>query len=286
MDGKDGVDGKTPVKGEDYFTEQEKQDFIDDITEEITPTIKDKVEEIIGDVDLDGNASSIEYDSSMAVTHDVYNVKDALDKLLNKVYWTKLVLNSFTISPSNTTYEVGDTKDITLTWSWNKTPTKETINDKVESSGYTETINSNSVTTKTFSLKGYDNDAENNEYSVPGSKSIYFKYKIFITDSDISDLTNLNNIKHKVWCDNGEQNIGDGSTEILKGKIISFCLPTNKNITVTNVNTGEKLNLVQKSINNSNTITYDHGTASTSYKIMQAINVSELSTTQIKIKIS
>ena len=217
---------------------------------------------------------------------DVTNAKEAFDKLFNKVYWTKLALDSFNIIPNNSTYEVGDTTDIELNWVWNKTPIKETINDNITSSGYIETINSNSVQTITFNLRGYDNDAENNEYSVLESKSIYFKYKVFITDSDISDLNNLTNIKHIVWCNNGEQDIGDGTTEILKGKIISFCLPNNKNITVTNGNTNEVLNLVQKLVNNSNTINYTNGTASTDYKIMQVINASELSTTKIKIKIS
>lgn len=51
-DGKDGgkgEDGRTPIKGEDYFTEEDKAEFV----EEMTPSLKDKVEEIIGDVDLD-----------------------------------------------------------------------------------------------------------------------------------------------------------------------------------------------------------------------------------------
>lgn len=216
---------------------------------------------------------------------DVTNAKEAFDKLFNKLYWNKLVLDNFTISPNISTYEVGDTTNITLNWSWNKIPIKETINDEIVSNGYIETVNSNSAKTITFNLKGYDNDAENNEYFISGNKSIHFKYKIFITDSDISDLTNLDNIKHTVWCNTGEQDIGDGTTEILKGTILSFCLPNDKNITVTNVNTGEVLNLVQKSINDSNTITYTNGNTSTNYKIMQVINASELSTTKIKIKI-
>lgn len=48
-DGAKGEDGRTPIKGEDYFTKKDKQEFV----EEMTPSIKDKVEEIIGDVDLD-----------------------------------------------------------------------------------------------------------------------------------------------------------------------------------------------------------------------------------------
>lgn len=34
-DGKNGADGKTPIKGEDYFTEAEKQEIIDEVLEQI-----------------------------------------------------------------------------------------------------------------------------------------------------------------------------------------------------------------------------------------------------------
>ena len=222
---------------------------------------------------------------------NISNAKEAFDKLFNKVYWTKLALDSFNITPNNSTYEVGDTAIITLTWSWNKEPSRQTINGTVQSSPYTINVNSNDSSSKNFELIGYDIeadiDAEGNqvEYSIKSTKSISFKHKVFITDVDVNAVNNTS-FKHTVWCNNGEQDIGDGTTEILKGTIISFCLPNNKNITVTNVNTGEVLNLVQKSINGFNTITYTNGTASTSYKIMQVINASELSTTKIKIKIS
>ena len=47
QDGKDGQDGVTPIKGEDYFTETEKEGFVNIIREESIGNIQNSLEEIL-----------------------------------------------------------------------------------------------------------------------------------------------------------------------------------------------------------------------------------------------
>lgn len=42
--GTDGADGKTPVKGVDYFTEQDKQEFIEEVEQALTPQFNNKLD--------------------------------------------------------------------------------------------------------------------------------------------------------------------------------------------------------------------------------------------------
>lgn len=42
--GEDGADGKTPVKGIDYFTEQDKQEFIEEVEQTLTPKLDNKLD--------------------------------------------------------------------------------------------------------------------------------------------------------------------------------------------------------------------------------------------------
>lgn len=45
--GKNGKDGKTPIKGVDYFTDDDKQKFIADLT----PTIESLINQALGDIE-------------------------------------------------------------------------------------------------------------------------------------------------------------------------------------------------------------------------------------------
>jgi hypothetical protein len=217
LEAKESGDFK-PIKGEDYFTEEEKAEFVEDIT----PTIKDKVEEIIGDVDLDGNASSIKYDSSMAETHDVTNVKDALDKLLNKVYYVALSLSS---SSGGGTYEKGSTQNITITATFNKVPNRITI--KGESITPSQTITktySGVKSNETYSLIAYSENAEGQTINV--SKTFYATFvnkkyygvssKTTLTSAEINSLTGVLDADRK----------GDFTVNAGSGQYIFFAIPS------------------------------------------------------------
>ena len=216
--GEAGKDGRTPEKGVDYFTDEDKKGFVDDMT----PAIKDKVEEILGDVNLDGNASSIVYNSSMAETHDVANVEDALDKIFNKVYYVALSLSS---SSGGGTYEKGSTQNITITATFNKVPNRITIKG--------ESITSNKTITKTYSgvksndtypLIAYSENAEGQTINV--SKTFYATFvnkkyygvssKTTLTSSEINDLTGVLDADRK----------GDFTVNAGSGQYIFFAIPS------------------------------------------------------------
>ena len=216
---------------------------------------------------------------------DITNAKDAFDKLFNKVYWTELALSSFTMSPDTTTLEVGNSEEKTFTWSWNKTPKKQTINNNEVTSGHKETVTSTTPKTISYTLQGFDNYAEGGEYNVTSTKSVTFKYKMFIYEGDISTI-DTSTAKYSKWCET--QTIGDGSATVLTGNIISICVPYNKTVQFTNDNTGEVMSISQKVIENStdNTINYTCGSTTTKYKIMQIKVDRTLITTKVTIKIS
>lgn len=216
---------------------------------------------------------------------NITNAKEAFDKLFKKVYWTELALSSFTMSPNTTTLEVGNSEEKTFTWSWNKTPTRQTINNNKVTSGHKETVTSTTPKTISYTLKGFDNYAEGGEYDVTSTKSVTFKYKMFIYEGDISTI-DINSTKYSKWCET--QTIGDGSVTVLTGNIISICVPYNKTVQFTNDNTGEVMSISKKVIENStdNTINYTCGSTTTKYKIMQIKVDRTLITTKVTIKIS
>lgn len=274
MDGKDGKDGEKPIKGEDYFTEQEKQDFIDDITEEITPTIKDKVEEIIGDVDLDGNASSIVYDSSMAETHDVTNVKDALDKLLNKVYYTAVSISSFS---GGGTYEIGnEIRSINFAWALNKNPLSIAIkqgtnvvanNLSVDSRSYTYTPTTAIKSNTTFTLTCEDVTDAGVATNRTKDTSLVFLNKIFYNTVSGNTPTSQAGIVSLGVSGNTTKTHWSNSntiTHAFKGKKFCIALPSNKRISKAVTSNNETI--TDKFVS-SNEIDYTIGTTTTKYKV-------------------
>lgn len=206
-----------PEKGVDYFTDDDKEQFIEDIT----PIMQNKIEEIIGDVDLDGNATSIDYTSNMATTHGVTNVNDALDKLLNKVYYVGL---SLSYSSGGGTYLIGSTQNIIITAVFNKVPNSITINGEtiVPSKTITKTY-SNITTDQTYELIAYSKDAENNTINI--SKKFFvsfanYKYYGVSSDSNIIEET-IKEMSKEVDIDRK----GDFTVTANDGQYIYFAVP-------------------------------------------------------------
>jgi hypothetical protein len=211
-------DGYTPQKGKDYFTEEDKQEFIDDAT----PVIEGKIEEILGEVDLDGNASSIVYDSSMAETHDVANVEDALDKIFNKVYYVALSLSS---SSGGGTYEKGSTKSITITAEFNKVPDRITINGDEITPSKTISKTYNNVTSKqTYTLIAYSTNAEGESINITKTFSALFVNKKYYGVSSKEKLisSEINALKSELDTDRK----GDFTVNAGDGEYIFFAIPS------------------------------------------------------------
>lgn len=125
---------------------------------------------------LGADAASISYTNASYSSLD--NVKKALDNLLEKVYYVDPAIDSFTMTPSTTEYEIGSTVDtLTFAWTYNKSIVSQTLTDctladeNVRTATYSSTpISSN----KTFTLTASDGTK-----TVTASKSISFKNKIY-----------------------------------------------------------------------------------------------------------
>lgn len=125
---------------------------------------------------LGSDAASISYTNASYSSLD--NVKKALDNLLEKVYYVDPAIDSFTMTPSTTEYEIGSTVDtLTFAWTYNKSIVSQTLTDctladeNVRTATYSSTpISSN----KTFTLTASDGTK-----TVTASKSISFKNKVY-----------------------------------------------------------------------------------------------------------
>lgn len=130
-------------------------------------------------------------------------VQQALEMLM----FEPLKINSFTISPSTTTYEVGQsTSEILATWATQGTPQITSINLAVNNVSVGNIANSatsatvgvithahDSATTKTIKLTISTTNSNNEAISINSSKSISFYRKIFFGNatSAPADITTL-----------------------------------------------------------------------------------------------
>lgn len=155
-----------------------------------------------GDLELVDIGSAVGTDASdVSYTNASYpsldNVKKTLDNLISKVYYVEPKIESFTMTPSTDTYEIGSiVNEVVFNWTYNKdgiisqTLTDCTLADEtVRTATYSTPISSN----KTFTL-----NASDGEKSVSSSKSISFKHYIYwgacaepVGDYDSSFILNL-----------------------------------------------------------------------------------------------
>lgn len=106
------------------------------------------------------------------------NVKKALDGIINKVYYVKPSITSFTATPSTTVYEVGQkVSSIAFAWTTNKDITTQTLTDctladaTVRSATYDTEISSD----KSFSLSISDGEnVDSKTFSVAFRNKIYY----------------------------------------------------------------------------------------------------------------
>jgi hypothetical protein len=147
---------------------------------------------------MGGDASGVSYTNSDFSTLD--NVKKALDNLFAKVYYVEPKIESFTMTPSTTEYEVGSTvNEVVFNWSYNKDVVSQTLTDcsladeTVRTATYSTPITSN----KTFTL-----NASDGQKSVSSSKSISFKWSVYwgssaepVSDYDSAFVLALSNSK-------------------------------------------------------------------------------------------
>lgn len=130
---------------------------------------------VLSEATAGADAADVSYTN--AEHSDMNTVKKALDGILAKLYYVEPKINSFTMTPSTTEYEVGQTvSEVSFAWAYNKDVVSQTLTDctladnTVRTATYSTPISSN----KTFTLTASDG-----EKSVTASKSISFKWKAY-----------------------------------------------------------------------------------------------------------
>lgn len=124
---------------------------------------------------LGGDAGAVTY------TNDDYplldNVKKALDNLISKVYYVEPNIDTFTMTPSTDTYEVGaSVAEVVFNWTYNKDVVTQTLTDCTLAD---ETVRTVTYSTPITANKTFTLTASDGEKSVTSSKSIAFKHYIY-----------------------------------------------------------------------------------------------------------
>ena len=122
-----------------------------------------------------GDAADITYENADYPALD--NVEKALDNLISKVYYVEPKVNSFTMAPSTTDYEIGQSvSDIVFNWTYNKDVVSQTLTDctLADATVRTATAAGPYTATKTFTLSASDG-----EKTATASKTISFRHKVY-----------------------------------------------------------------------------------------------------------
>jgi hypothetical protein len=123
---------------------------------------------------LGGNAEAVAYENTDYP--ELSNVDKALDKILAKIYYVEPKINSFTMSPATTEYEIGTVvSGLAFSWAVNKDIISQSLTDcTIEVDDRTATYGADLKNTKTFTLTVSDG-----EKSATSSKTIKFLNKAY-----------------------------------------------------------------------------------------------------------
>ena len=151
------IDGKV-----DNTYDTEKAGYVLVVGEDGKVTTKDN--SVLG-----GNAEAVAYENTDYP--EFTNVDMALDKILAKIYYVEPKINSFTITPSATEYEIGTVvSGLEFAWAVNKDIVSQSITDcTIQLNDRTATYGADLSSTKTFTLTISDG-----EKSATASKKISF----------------------------------------------------------------------------------------------------------------
>lgn len=193
MDGKDGIDGTNGKNGKDGQPGKDGSDGVGiskiekigtvDLVDTYRITFTDNSTfdyEVKNGADGQGGTGGSGTAEDTTYTNENFpqydNVDLALDALFNKVYYVKPKINSFTMTPSTTEYEIGTViNEVTFDWTVNKDIVNQTLTDcTITVDDRTATYSSDISSTKTFTLTIYDE-----ENSASSSKKISFLPKIY-----------------------------------------------------------------------------------------------------------
>lgn len=145
---------------------------------------------------MGNDASDVSYENASYPTLD--NVKKALDNLISKVYYEKIVISSLSVSPSSTIYEIGnEISELQFTWVLNKSPITQTfngtsLNDDVRSYVYDTPFSTN----KSFKLVVSDGtESAEKSINIQFQRKIYWGNSSTVSDFDSAFILNLPSAK-------------------------------------------------------------------------------------------
>ena len=126
-------------------------------------------------IEQGGNAEDVAYSNPSKL--ELTNVKLALDDVIAKVYYVDPAITSFTMTPSTTEYEIGQSvSDIAFAWTYNKNMVSQTLTDCTLAD---ETVRSATASGPYTSNKTFTLSASDGQNSTSQSKSISFKHKVY-----------------------------------------------------------------------------------------------------------
>ena len=218
-----------------------------------------------------GEAHEVEYTGETATTHKTHNVGDALDKILNKIYYTAVSISSFT---GGGTYEVGTSiPSVNFSWTLNKNPLSIKLtnglivkNIAVSDRSYTYTPDTPIATDATFTLRCGDVTDSGAAVDRTATTKIVFLNKLFYNTTTTTPTTQSNIVTLGVGGDTTKTHWSNSKTitHAFKGK--KFCIALPSSMKISKAVTSNNETITSKFVAGSE-IDYTIGSTTTKYKV-------------------
>lgn len=219
----------------------------------------------------EGNANDVKYKGDMATAHQVSNVGDALDKILNKIYYTAVSISSF---KGGGTYEVGTAvSSVNFTWALNKNPLSIKLvnglivkNIDVAERSYTYTPDTPIATDATFTLHCGDVTDSGVAVDRTDTTKIVFLNKLFYNTTTTTPTTQSDIVTLGVGGDTTKTHWSNSKTitHAFKGK--KFCIALPSSMKISKAVTSNNETITSKFVAGSE-IDYTIGSTTTKYKV-------------------
>lgn len=218
-----------------------------------------------------GDAHEVEYNGETASAHGTSNVGDALDKILNKIYYTAVSISSFT---GGGTYEVGTTiSSVNFSWTLNKNPLSIKLtnglivkNIAVSERSYAYTPDTPITTDATFTLRCGDVTDSGAAVDRTVTTKIVFLNKLFYNTTTTTPTTQEAIVALGVSGDKSKTHWSNSKTvtHVFKGK--KFCIALPSSMKISKAVTSNNETITSKFVAGDE-IDYTIGSTTTKYKV-------------------
>lgn len=218
-----------------------------------------------------GDAHEVEYNGETASTHGTSTVGDALDKILNKIYYTAVSISSFT---GGGTYEIGTAiSSVNFSWTLNKNPLSIKLtnglivkNIAVSERSYAYTPDTPIATDATFTLRCGDVTDSGAAVDRTATTKIVFLNKLFYNTTTTTPATQEEIAALGVSGDKSKTHWSNSKTvtHAFKGK--KFCIALPSSMKISKAVTSNNETITSKFVAGSE-IDYTIGSTTTKYKV-------------------